>query len=510
MKILTRYIAWVIRKHIEDKEQTARQAGYQEASAKIGKQLAESRNVITSLQEQLAKLENDRTWTIRDNRAVPHITADTSIYGPRRLPVTVELQQRMRHDVADLVRQDKLSMPTDEQWAMILNDLPATCVVAGAGSGKSTTLVLRVIFLTCYLGIPFSKITVVSFTRKSCKELRDKLTEKLTFVPWNGCLNESERQSLDDLSQEVVRTFHSSLNRMAKKLFPQVQWFDIIDKNASEEDEIDNPVGMVKLSDAQVELLKDAYITCYQQNQDFQKHIHEMMRIEADKSAYGSSGKDDDVERAKQNSLIRAKNRDYDLVNLVNHRFAEVAKKLQIAWPPEGVDITPVRLENMEIPYDFYANGIILKTKRPILLSLNGMLNKKFPLATGNEMIGDGDDAFSILAAMSVRRKIMKTYYSGNAMDIRDTDDIRRLGIEILRETSSAPRFQLQLDGEKSPTDVLQAFYDQGSFIENLGIEVPYLVGKSEFKSGSLEYHFSSALALFWKEFEQQLQKKKL
>ncbi|MBN2679464.1 MAG: UvrD-helicase domain-containing protein [Acidithiobacillaceae bacterium] len=512
MKILKRFFAWVIREHIGDKEQAAHQAGYQEASSKIGKQLEDSRNVITSLQEQLERLENERTWTIRDDRVVPHVTADTSVYGPKRLPVTAELQQKMRNDVADLVRQHELSMPTDEQWAMILNDHPATCVVAGAGSGKSTTLILRVIFLTCYLGIPFSKMTVVSFTRKSCKELRDKLIEKLTLAPWNGCLKASERQSLGDLSQEVVRTFHSSLNRMAKKLFPHVQWFDLIDKNTNEEDEIDNPVGMVKLSDAQVELLKDAYITCYQQNQDFRKHVHEMMRIEADKSAYGSSGKDDDVEKAKRNSLSRAQKRDYDLVNRVNYLFAEVAKKWQIAWPPEGVDITPIRLENVEIPYNFYANGIILKTKRPILLSLNGMFNKKWPIAKENEMIGDGDDAFPILAAMSVRRRIMKTYYSGNAMDIRGTDDIRRLSIELLRETAtlSAPRFQLQLDGEKSPTDVLQAFYDQGSFIENLGVEVPYLVGKVEFKYGSLEYHFSSALALFWKEFEQQLQKKKI
>ena len=511
MSTLTKFLAWIIREHIVEKERAARQAGYQEATKKIGKQLKDRQNDIVSLTERLAQIEKDRTWIIRDDRTVPDIHADMSIYGPKRLPVTLNLQQQMRDAVAQLVWQGKLSMPTEEQWAMILNDYPATCVVAGAGSGKSTTLVLRVVFLACYLGIPLSKITVVSFTRKSCKELREKIVEKLSLAPWNGRLKESDSQSLEDISRTLVSTFHAALNRMAKKVFPNVQWFDVIGEKHHDEEEIDNPVGMVKLDELQIELLKEAYIHCYQGNSDFQKHIDEMMRIEADKSSYGASGKDGDVETAKKASLSPASNRDLALVKLVNERFTVIARKLKLNWPVEGLDLTPVCLTAMNTPHVFYANGTISKTGRPIFLSLNGMLNRESLFLTG-EKIGDGEDAFPVLASGKVRRMIIKTYYGGNALDIRSTKDITRLNIDVLRgsATSSAPRFLLQLDGETSGTDILEALYDQGSFIENLGIEVQYLLGKCELKSGSLEYRFASALALFWKTFEEILREKNI
>jgi superfamily I DNA/RNA helicase len=188
-----------------------------------------------------------------------------------------------------------------------------------------------------------------------------------------------------------------------------------------------------------------------------------------------------------------------------------IAKKLKLNWPPEGVDLTPVCLVDMGIPNVFYANGTISKSGRPIFLSLNGMLNRESLFFTG-EKIGDGADEFSVFAAGKVRRMIIKSYYGGNALDIRSTKDIARLDIDVLRGSvsSSAPRFQLQLDGETSATDILQALYDQGSFIENLGVEVPFLLGKCEFKSGSLEYRFASALALFWKTFEETLSQKEI
>jgi superfamily I DNA/RNA helicase len=57
-------------------------------------------------------------------------------------------------------------------------------VIAGAGSGKSTTLVLRVVLMVCYLGIRPQDVTVVSFTRASCKELREKLCKVLSVSIW--------------------------------------------------------------------------------------------------------------------------------------------------------------------------------------------------------------------------------------------------------------------------------------------------------------------------------------
>ena len=109
------------------------------------------------------------------------ITADQSIYGPSRFAVTPQLIEQMRATVQRAAQKKIISMPTEDQWEMILSDHPATCVSAGAGSGKSTTLVLRVIFMLCYLKINPKELTVVSFTKKSCEELREKIVKVASY-----------------------------------------------------------------------------------------------------------------------------------------------------------------------------------------------------------------------------------------------------------------------------------------------------------------------------------------
>ena len=52
----------------------------------------------------------------------------------------------MMEDTRNASNSGVVSMPTEDQWKMILSDHPASSVIAGAGSGKSTTLVLRVVF----------------------------------------------------------------------------------------------------------------------------------------------------------------------------------------------------------------------------------------------------------------------------------------------------------------------------------------------------------------------------
>ncbi|MFX5756225.1 UvrD-helicase domain-containing protein, partial [Acinetobacter baumannii] len=72
-----------------------------------------------------------------------------------------------------------VSPPSEEQWAMILCRQPLARIFAGAGSGKSTTLVLRVVFMLCHLGVEPQRLTVISFTNASCTQLREQLLRLL-------------------------------------------------------------------------------------------------------------------------------------------------------------------------------------------------------------------------------------------------------------------------------------------------------------------------------------------
>ena len=85
----------------------------------------------------------------QDNASLPEIGFDESIYGPEKFAVTASLKRQMIDDTQKAVKAGLVSMPSESQWEMIFSDHPASSVVAGAGSGKSTTLVLRVVFMVC-------------------------------------------------------------------------------------------------------------------------------------------------------------------------------------------------------------------------------------------------------------------------------------------------------------------------------------------------------------------------
>ena len=85
----------------------------------------------------------------------------------------------MREQVAQAATLGVVSPPSEEQWAMILCRQPLARIFAGAGSGKSTTLVLRVVFMLCHLGVEPQRLTVISFTNASCAQLREQLLRVL-------------------------------------------------------------------------------------------------------------------------------------------------------------------------------------------------------------------------------------------------------------------------------------------------------------------------------------------
>ncbi|MCI2068588.1 MAG: UvrD-helicase domain-containing protein [Bacilli bacterium] len=67
----------------------------------------------------------------------------------------------------------------NEQRRVVLSDEKYTLVVAGAGSGKTTTIEAKVKYLVDVKHVDPHKILVVSFTKKATNELRERINEKL-------------------------------------------------------------------------------------------------------------------------------------------------------------------------------------------------------------------------------------------------------------------------------------------------------------------------------------------
>lgn len=102
--------------------------------------------------------------------------------------------------------------------ARIHNDTRATLFVeAGAGSGKTQSLVGRVTTLVLQDNVPLHRIAAVTFTEKAGAELRDRLRAQFESA-WRDDPDENRRvaaeQALSDLDSAAIGTLHSFAQRI--------------------------------------------------------------------------------------------------------------------------------------------------------------------------------------------------------------------------------------------------------------------------------------------------------
>ncbi|GGJ98138.1 DNA helicase [Pseudomonas matsuisoli] len=229
--------------------------------AKGGGKVSASKSVSTSAKNG----ERKRTPSSRKpSNAAP------GIYPAKRMSIDAAQVQAMRERVAAAVEAGVIGAPSDEQWAMILSRHHATRIFAGAGSGKSTTLVLRIVFMLCHLNLPPERLTVISFTNASCAELRERLTRVLSF--WSFELDGTQARSM-------VRTFHAAMAAMAREVLPPAGWFEQLDEVSS--DEPDNPLAGGRLRPPQHKLLKLAYGQAYAADETFRSQVHTLLGLPA-------------------------------------------------------------------------------------------------------------------------------------------------------------------------------------------------------------------------------------
>ncbi|MFW6204095.1 MAG: UvrD-helicase domain-containing protein, partial [Actinomycetota bacterium] len=88
----------------------------------------------------------------------------------------------------------------------LVSELDRTLFVeAGAGSGKTTVLVDRLVALVCS-GVPMRRIAAVTFTEKAATELRDRVRARLEQA--------GQEQALEELDGAAIGTLHSFAHRV--------------------------------------------------------------------------------------------------------------------------------------------------------------------------------------------------------------------------------------------------------------------------------------------------------
>lgn len=109
-------------------------------------------------------------------------------------------------------------LPTAEQSAIISSPLVPRLVVAGAGSGKTATMVDRVVWLVANGLVRADQVLGVTFTRKAAGELRERMRSRLEELRRQGLVRENPDQGADGITSDpTISTYHSYANTLVQQ-----------------------------------------------------------------------------------------------------------------------------------------------------------------------------------------------------------------------------------------------------------------------------------------------------
>lgn len=403
---------------------------------------------------------------------------DDDLFDDWRLPLSPELKKLIKADVA--ARLPEYAQPTAAQWKMIFSDTPSTSVVAGAGAGKSTSLVLRILLLSHYLGFELSSMTVVTFTRESRKDFINKLLE--IFALWGRTL------TLKD-AREVVRTFHSRILPMVRSLpgYSQLQAFETLNTRTlhGDEDTDSNPFDL-RINDAQRHQLNACYHRLYTNNERFRqtlaplcRHALQLKELEREHP---------DVQKRMAVTELAAK-RDEELCDTLEDLWFAAG-----AWPIKGIE--PSR-ETVEINGSvFHCHGYIPVLDAWVVLGFD---------PRENAAISRPNAKLSVRAEWAVKRTLFQAFCSKPLIWLETYDASKRIVASLGDDASSGPGFDYKVKGELSSAPLLDCFVAAASFIENLGLDVAAAVAGMRFAKDDPDRFFFEALSLFWRALEDHL-----
>jgi superfamily I DNA/RNA helicase len=424
--------------------------------------------------------EGRQVLLIRDSRNTEHRppSVDNHLFDDWRLPLTAELKKRMKADVARLLPEH--AQPSVAQWKMIFSETPSTSVVAGAGAGKSTTLVLRILLLNHYLGFELDSMTVVTFTRESRKDFINKLIE--LFALWGLALN--LRQARD-----LVRTFHSRILPMVRSLpgFERLQAFENLSHRAQgDEQEVDSNPFDLRINDAQRQQLNACYQRLFNEDERFRQLIQPLSR--AGLQLKELERDHPDVQKRVAVTQL-ASQRDEELCDAIEDLWFRAG-----AWPIKGIE--PNRQSFDINGAKFHCHGYIPSLDAWVVLGFD---------PRENPQVSRPNAKLSVRAEWAVKRTLFQAFCRKPLIWLDSYESSRRVLATLAGDASAGPGFEYKVKGELASAPLLDCFVAAAGFIENLGLDVPDAVGRMSFAKDDPDRFFFEALSLFWRAFEDHL-----
>lgn len=385
------------------------------------------------------------------------------LFANRPLNITPAIRKRMRADVARLIGPQ--AQPTAAQWKMIFSGAITTCVVAGAGSGKSSSLALRIVLLTQYLEVPLSDISVVTFTRASREDFAERLVRLLNL--WGQAVSMADAYAR-------VTTFHAMVLAWARTMpgFTQLRAFESLGGGEDAGDSF-----QLKVNAAQREQLNGCFQRLVETDSEFAAIIR-ALRLRASRMAPLPQSHPEVQRRLA--ALIPAAERDAALCDLIEARWREAGH-----WPLPHVSAT--RSEHRIHGQVFRCHGYNEAQKAWVMLG-------------ADRSMGDASRPgarLPVRAEWAVKRTLFQAFFDKPLIWLDSFAELN-VGSEVLQGAG----IDYKLSGENTAQPVLDAFVAMAGFIENLGLEVPTAAASLENSDDGL---FFQALGRYWPALEKQL-----
>ncbi|MBA1204093.1 UvrD-helicase domain-containing protein [Pseudomonas capeferrum] len=418
---------------------------------------------------------------IRDSRPEGHGAPgqDDKLFDDWRLPLTAELKKRFKTDVAQRLPVE--AQPSAAQWKMIFSETPSTCVVAGAGAGKSTSLVLRILLLRQYLGYELDAMTVVTFTRESRKDFIKRLIQ--LFDLWQAPMSQPQ-------ARELVRTFHSRILPLIRSLpgFGQVRAFETLGSELPEGAEANadsNPFDL-RINDAQRQQLNLCYRDLLQGSPRFAELIGGLRREALQLKPLDPDHPD--VQKRVAVTQLSAQ-RDEELCDVIEDLWFAAG-----VWPIKGVE--PCR-DTVEIRGSrFHVHGYLTELDAWVVLGFDPVESQQYKRPGAK---------LPVWAEWVIKRTLFQAFCDKPLIWLENYASAKRLASSLAGDAVAGPGFEYKVKGELAPAPLLDAFVAAANFIENLGLDVAVAVGGMSFPPGDTDALFFEALSLYWKALESHL-----
>lgn len=132
-------------------------------------------------------------------------------------PALKPADYRSALDIAEMLNGADGKKPTPEQVRMIEAGPAPTLVIAGAGSGKTATMVDRVIWLVDNGFVRPEEVLGVTFTRKAATELRSRMRAGLNTLRRSHRVAPTDEELREGIADPTVLTYHSYANNLVKE-----------------------------------------------------------------------------------------------------------------------------------------------------------------------------------------------------------------------------------------------------------------------------------------------------